>query len=182
MTCVMTRLLMSTFLMIFMLLVAGQFLFIMGRDIRSSGAAGRQPRTLVLSGDKRAEATASEDGGLAIDRDDSGQFHVVARVDGQEATFLVDTGADVVALTVEEAERLGINVQAGDFEQNMQTASGLGNGARVNIDRLELDGVEFSNVHAVVVEGLQENLLGQSVLRRLGNVQLSGDRMIIRSR
>jgi aspartyl protease family protein len=52
----------------------------------------------------------------------------------------------------------------------------------VNIDRLELDGEEFANVHAVVVEGLQENLLGQSVLRRLGNVQLSGDRMIIRSR
>jgi aspartyl protease family protein len=182
MTCAMTRLLMSTFLMIFMLLVAGQFLSTMGHDIRSSGAAGGQPRTLVLSGDRPAESSASRDSGLTIDRDDSGQFHVVARVDGQDATFLVDTGADVVALTVDEAERLGIHVQPGDFEQNMQTASGVGNGARVNIDRLELDGEEFSKVHAVVVEGLQENLLGQSVLRRLGNVQLSGDRMIIRSR
>jgi predicted aspartyl protease len=34
-------------------------------------------------------------------------------------------------------------------------------------------------VSAVVIRGLPVNLLGQSVLRRLGSVQLSGDRMVI---
>ena len=38
---------------------------------------------------------------------------------------------------------------------------------------------EVRNVDAVVVEGLPTNLLGQSVLRRLGKVELSGDRMVI---
>jgi hypothetical protein len=40
---------------------------------------------------------------------------------------------------------------------------------------------EFSNVRAAIVEGLQETQLGQSELRRLGNAQLSHDRMTILS-
>jgi len=64
----------------------------------------------------------------------------------------------------------------------MQTASGVGYGAPVTIDSLEVGGQEFRGVPAVVVEGLTVNLLGQSVLRQLGKVELSGDRMVIRPR
>lgn len=79
-------------------------------------------------------------------------------------------------------DALSIDVQPSDFEPDLQTASGIGIGAHVNIDRLELAGEEFANVHAVVVDGLQEIQLGQPLLRHLGNVQLSGDRMLVRSR
>ena len=111
-------------------------------------------------------------------RDGSGQFHLTAQVNGQDLRFLVDTGADVVALTVEDAEARGINFDPAQFEEITRTASGAGTLQLVTIDRLEVSGMEFSNVEAIVVEGLDVNLLGQSVLRRMGKVELSGDRMV----
>jgi aspartyl protease family protein len=180
----MVRLLASTFATIFLLLLAAQFVMSMDHGIRSARTAAKPSRTLMLSPERPRVDPAAPTGGTALEleRDSSGQFHVAVRVNGQDARFLVDTGADVVALTVEEAERLGVDLGPNDFEPIARTASGTGNGALVTIDRLELDGQEFSNVGAAVVEGLPENLLGQSVLRRLGKVELRGDRMIIHAR
>ena len=120
------------------------------------------------------------DDAMVLQRDRSGQFHIEAQVDGQGAEFLVDTGADIVALTVDEAERLGYPVDPADFVPLMQTASGTGNGTIVHLDRLEVAGAEFHDVDAVVLDGLAVNLLGQTVLAKLGQVSLEGDRMVIR--
>ena len=128
------------------------------------------------------QAAVGDGQALVLRRDGSGQFHVTALVEGQDVRFLVDTGADVVALTIDEAEQLGLQVDPGSFQPMMQTASGVGYGAPVTIDSLEVGGQEFRGVPAVVVEGLTVNLLGKSVLRQLGKVELSGDRMVIRPR
>jgi aspartyl protease family protein len=117
---------------------------------------------------------------LVLQRDSSGQFHVNATVNGESVKFLVDTGADMVALTTEEAEALGLEV--GEMQPIMQTASGVGYGAVVTIDEIEVAGTVLHNVDAVVAQDLGVNLLGQSVLRRLGGVELKGDRMVLRSR
>jgi aspartyl protease family protein len=117
---------------------------------------------------------------LTLRRDSSGQFHVDAQVNGESVRFLVDTGADVVALTVEDAEALGLVV--GEMQPIMQTASGIGYGAPLMLDEIEVAGTVLHNVQAVVVQDLGVNLLGQSVLRRLGGVELKGDRMVIRAR
>lgn len=117
---------------------------------------------------------------MVLQRDETGQFHLTAQVDGQDTQFLVDTGADVVALTVEEAERLGYPVDPEKFVPMMQTASGTGNGAVVHLDRLEVAGAEFHDIDAVVLDGLPVNLLGQTILSQLGQVTLEGDRMVVR--
>ena len=98
------------------------------------------------------------------------------RLDGRTAFV---TGADIVALTPATAERLGIEVSADDYKPIIRTASGEANAAPVRIDTFELGGEEFQNVEALVGEGLETNLLGQSMLRRLGKVELQGDRMVI---
>lgn len=120
------------------------------------------------------------DDAMVLQRDGSGQFHMTAQVDGQDTQFLVDTGADMVALTVEEAERLGYGVDPEEFVPMMQTASGTGNGTIVHLDRMEVAGAEFYNIDAVVMDGLAVNLLGQTILSQLGRVSLEGDRMVIR--
>ena len=120
------------------------------------------------------------DDAMVLQRNRSGQFQIEAQVDGQNAEFLIDTGADIVALTVDEAERLGYPVDPADFVPLMQTASGTGNGSIVHLDRLEVAGAEFHNVDAVVMDGLPVNLLGQTILAKLGQVSLEGDRMVIR--
>jgi aspartyl protease family protein len=117
---------------------------------------------------------------LTIRRDSSGQFHVDAQVNGESVRFLVDTGADMVALTPEEAETLGLNV--GEMQPIMQTAAGVGYGAQVTIDEIEVAGTVLRNVDAVVAQDLPVNLLGQSVLRKLGGVEMKGDRMVLRPR
>jgi aspartyl protease family protein len=156
-----------------MMLVAGAIM--PEADSASSGPAAPAPA-------QSASAAVGDVQALVLRRDGSGQFHVTALVEGQDVRFLVDTGADVVALTIDEAEQLGLPVDPGSFQPMMQTASGVGYGAPVTIDSLEVGGQEFRGVPAVVVEGLTVNLLGQSVLRQLGKVELSGDRMVIRPR
>ena len=130
----------------------------------------------------KGPAKTGESEALLLKRDGSGQFHLSAVVNGSDVQFLVDTGADMVALTVEEAEGLGITVNEGEFEPMMQTASGVGYGAAITLDEVEVAGVILHDVDAVVVKGLTTNLLGQSVLRKMGSVELKGDTMVIRAK
>jgi len=125
-------------------------------------------------------AAKGDSDALMLRRDGSGQFHIDATVNNGSVNFLVDTGADMVALTEDQAAELGISPASEDFEPAMQTASGTGYGAPVVLDELEVAGTTLRNVDAVVVRGLGVNLLGQSVLRKLGSVELKGDTMVIR--
>ena len=129
-----------------------------------------------------SQADAYEPQALMLKRDGNGQFHLTATANGSEVSFLVDTGADMVALTEGEAENLGLMLDESDFEQMAQTASGVGYGAAVTLDDLEVAGQEFHDVEAVVMRGLSTNLLGQSVLGKLGKVELKGDSMVIHRR
>ena len=128
----------------------------------------------------RSMASHDESDALLLKRDDSGQFHLNASVNGGDVRFLVDTGADMVALTEDTAEELGLTV--GEMQPIMQTASGVGYGAPVTLDEVVVAGVTLTNVDAVVAQGLSTNLLGQSVLGKLGSVSMQGDQMVIRPR
>ena len=134
----------------------------------------------VVSG-KPVIKVKAETGALLLRRDRSGQFHLEASVNNNAVNFLVDTGADVLALTEDEAANLNLDLSPDDFQPVMQTASGVGYGAPVKLDEVEVAGTTLRNVDAVVVRGLSVNLLGQSVLRQLGGVELKGDTMVIRS-
>ena len=135
----------------------------------------------VAATSKHKKAASTSDA-LMLRRDSSGQFRLDAEVNGNSVNFLVDTGADMVALTEEEAGNLGLNLSPDDFQPVMQTASGVGYGAPVTLDELEVGGTTLHNVSAVVVRDLSVNLLGQSALRQLGAVELKGDSMVIRAR
>lgn len=115
-----------------------------------------------------------------VRRDDAGRFLIAAEVNGQGTAFLVDTGADTVALTVDEADRLGLGVDPSAFQPIAESASGTAYGTTVTLDSLSVAGAEFHDVRAMVIDGLGQNLLGQSVLRRLGRIELHEDRMEIR--
>ena len=53
-------------------------------------------------------------------------------------------------------------------------------GTRVTLGRLEVAGRTLEGVDALVLEGLGTNLLGQSVLGRLGAVEMRGGTMVLR--
>ena len=111
-----------------------------------------------------------------------GTFDDVAKLNVYVVDLAPEKIADFGAGVMRAAERLGIEVAREDFRPIVKTASGVGQAAVVRIERLELGEEEFADVDAMVAEGLEVNLLGQSVLRRLGKVELRGDQMVIEHR
>jgi aspartyl protease family protein len=115
-----------------------------------------------------------------LERSSSGHFYVYAKVNGELAKFIVDTGADVVALTTEDAERVGVKFDPARFEVVGEGASGPVRGQSVMIDSIEVDGKLVNDVRGVVLENSSLSLLGQSYLTRMGEVQMRGDTMVLR--
>jgi aspartyl protease family protein len=110
----------------------------------------------------------------------NGSFYTDASVNGQQMPFVIDTGATMVALTVDGARRAGLYVDTSSFTVVGEGASGPTRGKLVTLDRIEVAGRTVEHVDAVVLEGLGTNLLGQSVLTRLGGIEMNGDKMVLR--
>ncbi|TGX52774.1 TIGR02281 family clan AA aspartic protease [Sphingomonas gei] len=115
-----------------------------------------------------------------IKPDSNGHFLAFAQVDGETIRFVVDTGADMVALTLDDARRAKVKFDEDQFQVVARGASGDVMGQRVVIDDIVLDGKRVRDVHAAVVEDLDVSLLGQSYLRKLRSVHLAGDEMRLR--
>jgi aspartyl protease family protein len=113
-------------------------------------------------------------------RSDAGHFLAVADVNRMPVRFVVDTGADTVALTVEDAERAGVRFDRAQFQMVGQGAGGPVMGQVVTIDEITLDGKRATAVPGVVLEGASVSLLGHSYLRQLASVSIEGDTMRLR--
>ena len=110
----------------------------------------------------------------------NGHFYATATVNGQPIEFLVDTGATTVALTVDDARRVGIAVDPSRFEVVGTGASGDVRGQPVTIPSISLNGKEARSLDGAVLEGLEVSLLGQTFLSRFEEVRISGGEMILR--
>ena len=130
-----------------------------------------------------AESAASDTGRkeTVLERESNGHFYTHAKVnDGGLVHFVVDTGASVVALTVDDARRLGIPVNPSEFTVVGEGASGLVRGKDVMLKSVEIDGKRVENVRGVILEGSRLSLLGQAYLSRMGEVEMSGDYMVLK--
>jgi len=97
---------------------------------------------------------------------------VEATTGGRAVHMLVDTGASVVALTREDAARLGLVLKPADFTGTVITASGPVRAAPVELAAVSVAGARVARVEALVVEhGLAQSLLGMSYLGRLSAFQ-----------
>lgn len=147
--------------------------------------------TVQLSGDTAASPEAAAEGSAELPSDVSsevrlkadarGHFIVQAYVNGRKATFVVDTGATLVVLSYEEAERLGLSPRNLDFWARVETANGIAAVAPVTLDRMRVQGITVRDVKAVVAQrgALTGNLLGMSFLRRLSSFQMRGSELVL---
>ena len=110
-----------------------------------------------------------------------GHFWAEASVGGHEVRFLVDTGASAVALTPEDAQRLGIDPNSLNYAYTVTTASGQAHAARVELPSVAVAGAEVDNVEAYVIQtGLEHSLLGMSYLGRLNQFEATKTSLILR--
>lgn len=127
-----------------------------------------------------ATAGAAE---VVVYRNIDGMYNTVGSINGMTVPFLVDTGANVVAMNDAQARRLGIDYRVVGDRSWVETASGVVPSYRVMLSRVKLGEIELHNVQSVVIEGPQPSraLLGMSFLGRLQIIN-EGDKMTLKKK
>ncbi len=116
----------------------------------------------------------------SISKGPDGHFWAEARVNESAVRFLVDTGATAVALSPEDARRLGFTPAGLSYDYKVTTANGPARAARINLASISIAGAEVDNVEAYVIEnGLDASLLGMSYLGRLNRFEATQSSLIL---
>ncbi len=155
--------------------------FLEQRQQNSSKAA--KPAQLERTG-KRGAGLSEENtgyGSVVLHADHSGHFEANANINDTDIKMLADTGATLVVLTWEDADRLGLTDDL-QFSGSARTANGTSRVAPLMLDYVEVGDIRVENVRAVVAEEgrLSRSLLGMSFIGRLESFQMSGRELILR--
>jgi aspartyl protease family protein len=128
-----------------------------------------------------AEPRIVAPGTVALRAGSGRHFRAVAEVNGQRIQFLIDTGASDVALTKEDARRIGFDPDRLAYSVPYRTANGTSFGAPVRIGSVKIGDIILDDVAGHVANGdLGQSLLGMSFLRRLSSFEVRGEEMILR--
>jgi len=119
---------------------------------------------------------------LTLWAEDDGFFYASGRINGTSVRFLVDTGANTIAMNRMLAERIGIDYR--DGRQGVATtASGVTPMYLVTLDRVSIGEISLRNVEAGVLLGSHPRipLLGMSFLGKL-DMNRTGERLELKRR
>ena len=121
------------------------------------------------------------DGSVTFYASEGGHFTITALLnDVERINFLFDTGASTVALTQDDAEKIGIDLSKLVFNFPLNTANGTSWAARVIIDKIQVGPIIINNVEATVSkDGLDTSLLGMSFLRQLKQFDIKGNTLTL---
>ena len=123
-------------------------------------------------------AYVSESGdSVRFTRSMSGSFVVNGSVNEAKTRFIFDTGATSVVLTVEDAQRAGIDIKRLSYIVPVRTANGETEAALTRLNRIEVGGIVRENIPALVAQRgqLETSLLGMTYLETLSSFTVSKD-------
>ncbi|MDB5871834.1 MAG: hypothetical protein JWQ07_1276 [Ramlibacter sp.] len=124
---------------------------------------------------------ASRGSRIVLTAGSGGHFFTQGAVNGQAVQFLVDTGATSVAMSVRDAQRLGLNYKAGQ-QGYSSTANGTVAVWRVKLSSVRVGDVEVFDVDASVLPvDMPYLLLGNSFLTRF-QMKRENDQMVLERR
>jgi aspartyl protease family protein len=130
----------------------------------------------------RAPESLHGSGYVEVHLASSRQGHYMAggKINGEEVTFLLDTGATQVAVPIEVAQRLGLQAGAAI---TISTANGRATAHRTRLQRLQLGDIVLTDVEALIAPGMggDDVLLGMSALKQLEFTQRGGTLMLRQS-
>jgi aspartyl protease family protein len=163
-------------LVIMLLLVTGYLYRNDAQQIASRVTAGLIPGRAVTGTDADGFST------VTLYRARNGHFQANVDIDGMTIPMLVDTGASTIALSYEDAERVGLDPASMNFTQTVMTANGPARTAYVTLPTVRIGGIERTNVRAGVAERgkLDQSLLGMNFLGSLSAFSFSGDELKLR--
>lgn len=146
-------------------------------NMRDRAPMAASATTVVATEDTLAGGPSA----ASIVKSRDGHYWAEASVNGQRVRLLVDTGATAVALTIADAQRLGLDPKDLAYDASVLTASGKARAARVQLASISVGAARVSNVDALVIEsGLDSSLLGMSYLGRLSRFEATPQALILR--
>ena len=110
-----------------------------------------------------------------------GHFLTQGAINGRAVQFMVDTGATGVALSVADAERIGLQYKNGQ-PVRISTANGVTQGWLLRLDSIRIGDVEVHGVEAAVSPAsMPYVLLGNSYLTRF-QMRRDNDQLVLERR
>jgi aspartyl protease family protein len=162
--------------LIILALVAGYLYRNDAQDFASRMSAGLIPG--------RAATITDENGfnSVVLYKAENGHYQADVVIDGTTVSMMVDTGATAIALTYEDAERIGLSPARLSFDQTVMTANGPARTASVSLPRISIGGIERTNLRAGIAERgkLDQSLLGMNFLETLSSFSFVGDELKLR--
>lgn len=121
-----------------------------------------------------------EGGRIEVPVGSDGHYHLTAALNGVDVRFVVDTGASTIALSPQDAEKIGINPEALAYTGLANTANGQVETAPVRIQTVDLGDFHDQNVQALVLRSdLNLSLMGMSYLSRFARVSIERDMLVL---
>jgi aspartyl protease family protein len=157
-------------------------------DVAVLEIGGKQHSMRV--GDAPAQVGSSQDASanpnangsrVVLSAGSGGHFVTLGQINGQSVQFIVDTGASVVSISAEQAQRMGLNFQKGQ-PVLMSTANGVVPAWRLKLASVRIGDVMVYDVDSVVSPGsMPYVLLGNSFLSHF-QMTRNNDQMVLEKR
>ncbi|MDM0008098.1 TIGR02281 family clan AA aspartic protease [Variovorax sp. J22G73] len=118
---------------------------------------------------------------VVLSADSRGHFMTQGAINGRPVTFMLDTGATTVALSMADAQRIGLDYSKGQPVQ-INTANGVAPGFRLRLNSVRVGDVEVYDIDAIVSQqGMPFVLLGNSFINRF-SMRRDADQMVLEKR
>lgn len=145
------------------------------REMALRVAGGLTPGRPVTVSDAQGQA-------VLIRKSLSGHFEAAGEVNGQPVIFLMDTGATTIALSHDDALRIGFSEDDLSYSLVINTANGQARAAAVRLETVAIGPVVRNGLRAMVAEPgrLEQSLLGMNFISSLTAFEMRRDEVILR--
>ncbi|AGU50979.1 putative aspartic protease [Variovorax paradoxus B4] len=118
---------------------------------------------------------------IVLPADSRGHFMTQGAINGRPVTFMLDTGATSIALSADDAQRIGLDYSKGQRIQ-ISTANGMSTGYRLRLQSVRVGDVEVYDIDAIVSpQPMPFVLLGNSFINRF-SMRRDADQMVLEKR
>lgn len=117
---------------------------------------------------------------IQINADRSGHYFAEVEINGRGIPMVVDTGATIVAIPFEDANRIGLNLSGGR-KSIVQTANGPSQSTILRVPSLRLGPICLFDIEVSVAapNALSSGLLGMNVIGQLKRFEVSNSRLVM---